>query len=525
MSTAVVEETDDALKAAAEAAADAQFQAMVKDVGGDSADPAVVQAIMEKGLEDSPLAVALSAHMKWYLCWTRDRGWMRWTGKVWGSIPDPHASEYVRRALVAYWAECIRLWPNANQDRRNSLGKLLSKKKAVDVTYFLKGLLVVAPEKFDSDPYLLNCPNGVVDLRTGDIGDHNPKLRMTKIAKVPYWPNATHADWTQALAAIPEDVQEWLQVRYGQGITGFPTDDDVLPIQQGGGQNGKSTLVSAVVSAAGDYGVYVPEKVLLANPNEHPTDMMTLRGARLAVIEETPEGKHLPTKRLKDLLGTPTMTARAMRQDFVSWDTSHSLFLNTNHLPQVAETDHATWRRLALVKFPFKFVDPSQPLMSPEERHGDPGLRDRLKYNSDDQLEAVLAWVIKGAIAWFEMDRRQLPTPLSVQSDTQDWRAETDLVMAYAQERLSFGGASSIVLATELFDDFKEWLSASGRQEWSETLFSSRFQDHELAKKNYVERKRIRSASATIQRRHPPIANVKPLAQQVTVWVGVAFNL
>ena len=32
--------------------------------------------------------------------------------------------------------------------------------------------LPIAPEKFDQDPWLLNCANGIVDLRTGSLGPH-----------------------------------------------------------------------------------------------------------------------------------------------------------------------------------------------------------------------------------------------------------------------------------------------------------------------------------------------------------------
>ena len=142
---------------------------------------------------------------------------------------------------------------------------------------------------------------------------------LTKCTGVNYRPGATHSDWEKALKALPEESARWMHQRFGQAITGHPTPDDIMPVMQGSGANAKTTWLIAIMRSTGDYSVAVPERVLLANPSDHPTEMMTLRGARLAVIEETPETRHLNVKRLKDALGSETMTARHIAKDTVSW--------------------------------------------------------------------------------------------------------------------------------------------------------------------------------------------------------------
>lgn len=488
----------------------------------------IASTVLQYSMEDNLLAERIGlglttadrlvpVPMSDYLAWTPDQGWLLWKGTVWESIPEAFAIEGVRERLKQLFRD-IAAQPDITPESVKVASRLLTATKAKNVSYFLKGILYVASEEWDSHPDLLNCQNGVLNLKTGVLTEHDPTLRLTKITSVPFRRGAEHPDWTTALEAIPYDVQRWLQVRYGQGITGYPVDDDVLPIQSGGGKNGKSTLVNAIVGAAGSYGVFVPEKVLLANTNEHPTELMTLRGARLAVIEETPEGKHLPTKRLKDLVGTPIMTARYMRQDFVSWSTTHSLFLNTNYVPQVSETDHGTWRRLALVKFPYKFVDPADPLMGPDEKYGDPGLRERLRFNEDGQLEAVLAWLVAGAQDWYGR-AGQYPTPLTVKADTAAWRAETDLILAYAIDRLSFD-ANSKVLSKELLEDFNLWLESTGHRKWADNLLTQRFGEHELAKNNKVTKERTRDMAGLSRRGYPS----SPTPDQASVWYGISFK-
>ena len=67
---------------------------------------------------------------------------------------------------------------------------------------------------------------------------------------------------------------------------------------------------------------------------------------------------HINIKRLKDLHGTGEMSARYCGKDTVYWTPRHTIFVTTNYLPRVDESDHGTWRRLALVEFPYRYRKP-----------------------------------------------------------------------------------------------------------------------------------------------------------------------
>src|SRR5436190_505630 len=103
---------------------------------------------------------------------------------------------------------------------------------------------------------------GVVDLRTGELLPYDPSFLLTKITETQYQPGATHSDWEQALTALDPEVASWMQVRFGQAATGYPTSDDILPIGQGSGSNGKSTILAALFDALGGHMTQVPEKLL-----------------------------------------------------------------------------------------------------------------------------------------------------------------------------------------------------------------------------------------------------------------------
>lgn len=461
-------------------------------------------------LDDSHFADWLGAGALRHWRWAAGLGWLRWTGSVWRPASDPAVHDAVRTALMGLLA--AEALAGAEHARIKLVTAALAARRITGIAGLARGVLEVAADQFDAHPDLLNVGNGVVDLSDGTLRPHDPDLLLTKITPVPYLPGATHRDWDTALRAIPEDVREWMQLRLGQAITGHTPDDDIMPILQGSGSNGKSTVLGGIAGALHDHVVTVPERLLLANPNDHPTELTVLRGARLALLEEMPEGRHLNVKRLKDVIGTPRMAARRIRQDNIEWDTTHTLMVTTNYLPRVDETDYGTWRRLCLVRFPYSF-------RSGQDAGYDPTLRDRVKTGGQGQHEAVLAWLVAGAAAWYAAGRRTPPAPARVRADTHEWRLNTDVISGFLRETVTFD-AERNVLATELFAAFNEYLKSHGKQEWSDQLFAERLGNNEE-----MERRGCRKARSTATARLDmrSLLGVAPVGKAM-VWLGLRWN-
>ena len=394
-----------------------------------------------------------------------------------------------------------------------------SVRAAVDLA---KGQLLVEADKFDAHPDLLNVANGVVDLRTGLLWAHDPRLLLTKCAPTSYRWDATHPDWVAALDALPVDVRDYMQVRFGQGVTGHMTPDDILPTLRGGGNNGKTTIIAGLQRTLGEHAVTVPERVLLANPGDHPTEMMTLRGARLAVLEETPEARRLNVKRLKDVLGTTTMTARYCGKDTVEWVPTHSLFVSTNYQPRVEETDHGTWRRLAMVEFPITYRKAHEECTGPNDRREDPGLRDRVLQGVDGQHEAVLAWLVAGARRWYANGQVMPSPPATVVDRTREWRRESDLILRWYDDTL-VADCRYYVAGTELYNTFVGWLTTNGNLKWTLQTFAERFGQHDEIVGHRISHVRIWSPSTDLVASRPVWVS-GALPERFRAWVGVRFR-
>jgi putative DNA primase/helicase len=469
-------------------------------------------------LEDGPLAAELADVLGASWAYARGYGLMRWRGKVWQSAEEHSIVEAVRRLIrdieIDEHAAAAMRGDNKAIDKARTL---LSRNRSLNVARLVVGILAEAEPAFDSHPDLLNTPTGVVDLRTSKLKKHRADYFFTKMTAVPFDPAADMTRWATALEAVPPKVAAWLKVRFGQAATGYTPDDDTLLIFEGTGSNGKTTIVTAPLEALGDYATMLPERLLLANPGDHPTTLMTLMGARLGVIEELPEGRQLNVKRLKDAVGTPKITARHMRQDDVTFRTTHALMLNTNYLPIVAETDDGTWRRLAIVRFrrKYKLAD------DPERRKGDlladPKIR---RYFESTPDPGVLRWIVEGAREWYAGGEIMPRRPAVVIADTSAWRSDADPVMSYVSERLERDEGFAIA-ALDLADDFNAWLERRGHKSWSQQTINSRFGGH--VSLDGIERKPVKWSGSVRPSRPATVFGAKPIPKVTTAWRGVRF--
>lgn len=479
---------------------------------------------------DAKLAEFLASHaLRGRYIWTPGAGWYAWDGRRWAECGTELALEALRREVVRRFdAELGKARKDPDRiDLAREWKKTLSGPKLTTILKLARGIegVHVADDRLDADPDALNTPGGIVDLRSGAVRAHDPAALMTMITSGSYVPGLTHPDWAMALSAVRKDTVDWLAMRLGQGATGWPAPDGRLLVLQGVGSNGKSALTTdGVIPALGGYGRTASTKLFAAG--EHSTERAELRGARLLVAEELAEGRSIDVQALKQLQDVGQITARRVYRDNMTFVASHTLITTTNYVPVVAETDHGTWRRLALVRFPYRFLRPGETTSGPDDRQGDPGLKARLRLGQGGRHDAVVTWLVEGAIAWHvsraDGGDASMDLPASVELDTRAWRLDADRIMAYVEDRLVHS-PSGCVLRTELSDDFNGWLQANGHAVWSESTFRNRFEMHESVMAWGVVAVKTRDL-AELSRRYAPLGIHTPSVTRAWVWRGVTFR-
>jgi putative DNA primase/helicase len=473
--------------------------------------------------------------------WCAGMGWLEWDETRWVEQDEAVVLEVVRCHLHDQFVKATAN-PNTSRDEIDVLKVLLTAGKIRNVTSLTRGMegIHTKAAAFDAHPDLLNTPDGVVDLRTGEVRPHDSNLLLTKITSGSYRPGFTHPDWDKALQAVPSDVRDWLQVRFGQAVTGHTTPDGRMLLLQGGGENGKGAVTTdGVVPAVGDYAAMASHKLFMAGKgSEHSTERADLRGQRLLIAEELTEGRSIDVTALKQISDVGRIKARKVHKDNMEFDASHSLFTTTNYVPVVNETDHGTWRRLALVRFPYTFRKPGEPLVDERtDRRGDPTLKGRIKANVSGQHDAIVTWVVEGAVRWYVDQERitaeltagaetaasVLDPPPTVRADTLAWRAEADRVLGFWLERL-VPDREACIVATELLAAFNDWLKDNGHQAWSKETFGPRFEQHSETTRNRVCRRRTAALAGVSRYLGSTWSSPPELPKQAHVWQGLRFR-
>lgn len=484
-----------------------------------TAEPPKVKRVTAD-LPETEVYPLLAEHFAGKYIWVDGLGWLRWSGILWEPAPDHRTREEAARWVKTQWDDAMDAAKREMTAEAMDLAKKWmgynNKTKIDNVLALAKGVLDVPVDQLDGDPHKLNVTNGTVGLRTGELLPHDPEDYLTKVTTVGYVPGARHEAWETALEAIPEDVRWWLQIRFGQATSGLVPDDDVLPFLKGGGANGKSTIMNAISKALGSYYLVVSPKALLADVKAHSTDLADFLGARFAVLEELPD-RNVDVVRLKTLVGGTMITARHMHKDNMSFAPSHSLFVTTNYSPNVSETDYGTWRRLALVKFPFTYVDEPD-ATRPNQRQADVGLRQRITVDLDGRIsEAVLAWLVEGARKWYATDQMTPVAPEPVAADTQKWRVMSDTILRFWRERL-VADPDSVVPSTDMLRAYNTWAGELGFKTLGDKTFPERFGGHEETERNRVTfRDRFRPGRRNVSR----FEGFGDLPDRIRAWDGV----
>jgi putative DNA primase/helicase len=403
--------------------------------------------------------------------------WYAWSGMRWEK-DDGEVYRYACRLSKLIHAEADawrakKTTAAEESDRNGKIADALTKwaaksemKSAIEAAVGLaKKMLTVNENQIDRNPWLLNCLNGVVDLRTGAIKPHEPDDFITKLVPLEYDPKARSAAWDTVIARVTLEEEmttrplaRFLQRWFGYCATGS-TREQAFVVHYGQGSNGKSTILDTVAEVMGDYAATGAPGLLVGNGRDrHPTEIADLFGRRMVTSHETGEGGHLKEDMVKQLTGSDKVKARFMRADFFEFDPTHKLQLLTNYKPIIKGQDNGIWRRVLLMPYMARFASSEEVSSGRAHFVKDTRIAERLK----DEIQGVLTWVVEGARIWFQDG---LQAPDAVLAASKDYQAEQDRVGQFVSECCELGREFETALTGDyagIYDTYRTWCGEGG---------------------------------------------------------------
>lgn len=388
------------------------------------------------------------------------RVWYAWDGRRWQRDALGEAMRRARETAATIYKDA---WKTADEGKRK---KRVQWAVHSDSRAGLEAMVALArwhpavevksfDQTFDADPLLLNCANGIVDLRTGKLAPHRRETMMTRMSPVAYDPKCPVKKFTEFMArtfASDGDMVSFMQRLGGYFLTG-QTGERAFFIVYGETGTAKSTWVRLLHEILGDYAVAIPGRVLLAKrPGEKDYDTCALAGARLATTVETAAGRKLDEEAIKAITGQDILHGERKYEHAFTFRSRAKLLLATNHRPAVRDTDDAIWRRIKPIEFAAKVPD-------------DQVVDQIEKQLVADEGPGILAWFVEGCCEW---QKRGLAYPEKVTKAASEYRDEQDEIREFIAEccvtleKNSPVYESTKTAARDLYAEYAKWAKDSG---------------------------------------------------------------
>jgi putative DNA primase/helicase len=389
--------------------------------------------------------------------------WLIWNGKQWQIDENGEIERRAKDTVQEIYREGLSA---RDEDLRNRLfghARRSERRSEIEAMIALaqshEGIAVL-PDQLDSTPWALNCLNGILDLKTGELYSHDRENLITKITPVSFIKDAECPTWLQFLDRImagDEALIHYIQRVIGYALTGS-VNEKAMFVLYGGGDNGKTTLLETVRALLGDYAGIVEIDALMQNGHDDVRDraVAELVGKRFVTSSEAQEGAKLNEAKVKHLTGMGRLQGRHIYGSPFQFDPQFKLFIDANHKPVIRGTDNAIWNRIHLIPFEISIPKAEQ----------DRNLGKKLRV----ELPGILAWAVQGCLAW---QKEGLGAPTAVTDASTQYRSEMDVVAQFIADECVVEPGTSVP-AGDLYKAYKSWSKERGDEPFSETKFGSR---------------------------------------------------
>ena len=391
-------------------------------------------------------------NQKWYIynrgIWTVDKG-------------DIQAQGNMQRLLQMLNVYCGEVEKDEDPEIIKNYKKYIDKsssdtilRRALNAS---KNSLVINLTDFDADPYLLNCHNGVYDMREQKFRFSKPEdyLSLTVNCSYPTEISVHKCDrWFSFVDEIMEGDKEkaaFLQRALGYSLLGVNREECMF-LAYGKTRSGKGTLFNSIAKVLGmgtdnGYGGSVNSSLVCESKFKDkdynaPEPMLAdTVGLRYITLSETKKGAMLDVNAIKSLTGRDPRKTRQLHCPAFTFTPQFTMWLSTNFLPKVNDDSLFKSDRLWVIEFNKHF----------EEDGRDYSLKEI--FENKDNMSVILKWLLDG----YRMYKEQgLNPPACIREATARYARINDRILCFKEDCLEDAPGEKISRGL-LYSKYKEW--------------------------------------------------------------------
>ena len=342
--------------------------------------------------------------------------------------------------------------------------------RLIEAAYVLVKAKVKINVVFDNEGGLLNFPNGMLDIESGNILEHSREYYSLRQMSFVYDPEAKCPQWEMFIESITNGdlvKQNLLQEMFGYCLTRDVRYQKCFCLI-GEGSNGKSVLLKVLEAMVGRDNTSHVEIAFLNNDFQR----IKLLGSLVNICNDMHTDVSGTESYLKAIVSGDPITGCKKHRDFVDFVPYCKMVFSANRIPTARDIDAALIRRFCFIRFPVKFVD------NPNPNNKNEGLKiDNLDKLLMEELPGILNWSLRGLKALREQGKFSEP------EDEQTSKAElyrmNNPVIAFVEDVVGNGGErwTARLKRTEIYEAYNKWCQDTNTRPLSTRAFWPRLRE------------------------------------------------
>ena len=300
-------------------------------------------------------------------------------------------------------------------------------------------------DELDTDEYLLGFNNGVYNLKTGEFREGLPEDKVSFSCgydfneKVDPDVRKQVFDVIYSIQPDPE-VRKFILAYFATSLIGTNLNE-IFPVFEGSGGNGKGMLTTLHDSALGDYAGILNNNYVVNtfnNPESHNTMLASNYKKRSLQINEPPNTKQLNMNLIKELTGRDKIQLRVAHSAHTKTVVPmFSIVMLCNEMPKIENTkDGGFNRRFVGVNFPHSFVETKPKTLY--EKQADPELKEKIKLNKEWHQQYML--ILLEHLKEYLDNGKKLDVPVQVKQNSNKLMKEQDPIDEFVEDFIQITG-------------------------------------------------------------------------------------
>ena len=298
----------------------------------------------------------------------------------------------------------------------------------------------------EADKNILCLKNGLFNMETGELGEFDPIVFVTRQLPVEFDPKADCPSIKKFISEIVREqdvpaVQEWVGYCLHPG---YEIQKAALFI--GEGANGKSTLLGLIKAFLGAKNISTLSLQALDNNKFAPARMF---GKMANLYPDLPDAALHRTGTFKMLTGGDTIQGeKKFIQDSFDFTNTAKLLFSCNKVPETMDRTPAFFRRWVFINFPYKF----------EGKNADKNILKKL--TTQEELSGFFNWAFEGLKRLLKQG--DFTNTKSTEEMADHYERLSSPVAAFVKDRVESGNPYTIdsagaVLKAPFYKDFVEY--------------------------------------------------------------------